>query len=672
MGDSQPSFFDRGAAAFLSCFQTLTLLRPGGRNREGGAKVSVGIHTVSVAEKAKYRLVIRYDKKKRRTAWRKVATRDWDFTAEFAECVPDDKKKVRVELQRKKKCKVRTVGVTTVDPTQALQADGSVRAWYIFDPPKNGTQDRNVSLVEATVAVNGRKVETKTTEKKGTTTKLSEGNEKPQIRPETSTVLNKHDVTEKTTCQAVGAKKLDKTASGDNTGRKPASPSPSATSSSPSSTITGRTITNTGQGDVRPSRVSRLFGFITKKNTETGTSAHEGGTNKPSKETNEETDASEDGPASFSENKKPKRALKTASKTVEGEKPDRSGQDKSGQYKPAAAPSIGDKTHCKSASSSPNDSTSASPSCTSTAAEALAKGGVRPSRTRQLFGFIGNKSGGTTKSTQKEGNAQASDVTKEEALAIEGRLESSSEKKEPKLALKSASQTVQGENPGKSGQDNPTASPSGFEECTHIKSASSSTNGSKSSSPTSTATDKSLTNGGGDGERESERPSRFRQLVGFVRNKENGKTTEGGGKVVPTAKQPSPQFTDPVCMDMMSTIHKLWAELLPKRAYSKELLDYASSLRSKLEAAAPHTRDNTILNNLAAKVPDYTHYELPEMHGLSLHELNQIHKTVVFLLEDEEKRATYIRRWVIDDICRVALEEAPQVLETTARCYSAD
>ncbi|CAH1249223.1 Hypp8553 [Branchiostoma lanceolatum] len=440
-------------------------------------------------------------------------------------------------------------------------------------------------------------------------------------------------------------------------GGKPASSSPSATSSSPSSTTTGRNITNSGQGDVRPSRVSRLFRFITKKNTETATSAHEGGTNKPSSETKDERVAPVDVPVSFSENKKPKRALKTASKTVEGVKPVRSGQDK-----PAATPSNGDKTHCKSASSSPNDSTSASPSCTSTAAEALGKGDVRPSRTRQLFGFIGNKSGGTTKSTQKEVNAQASDVTKKEAVTIEGRLESSSAKKEPKLALKSASQAVEGEKPDRSGQEKSPAPSSGSQEP-----ASSSTN-SSASSPTSTATDKSLTNGGGDGESKSERPSRFRQLVSFIKKKDNGKTTEGGGKVVPTAKQSPQQFTDPVCMEVVSTIHKLWAELLPKRAYSKELLDYANSLRSKLEAAAPHTRDNTILNNLAAKVPDYTHYELPELHGLSLHELNQIHKTVVFLLEDEEKRATYIRRWVIDDICRVALEEAPQVLETTAPC----
>ncbi|XP_035662040.1 uncharacterized protein LOC118406228 [Branchiostoma floridae] len=527
MGDSQPSA-DRDAGAFLACFQFLTLLRPGGRNRENGTKVSVGIHTVSVAEKAKYRLVIRYGKKKRCTAWKKVATQDWDFTAEFADYVPEDK--VRVELQKKKKCKVKTVGVTTVDPTQALQTDKPERDWYIFDPPKKGRlfMDRNLSFLEASVAVNSPKVEKKATQEKGTTTKPSDGNEKPKVRPEL-TELNQHDDTVKTTSQTVGAEKPAKTdqdkppptASGD---KKPASSSPNAASSSPSSTTTGHTLTNDGEGDVKPSRIHRWFGFFTKKNSETTASAHERVTTKPSEKTNKETVASDD------------------------------------------------------------------------------------------------------------------------------RQESPSDKKESEVALKSASQPVDEEKLDKSGQDKPTASSSGSQECTHLK---------------TTATDKSLTNGEGDGERRSERPSRFRQVVGFMRKKDNGKTTSsavGGGE----SKQSTPQFTDPRCMEVITSIHKLWKELLPKRAYSKELLDYANSLRSKLEAVAPHTRDNTVLNNLVAKVPDYTHYELPEMQGLSLHELNQIHKTVVFLLEDEEKRATYIKRWLIDDICRVALEEAPQVLETTA------
>jgi len=253
--------------------------------------------------------------------------------------------------------------------------------------------------------------------------------------------------------------------------------------------------------------------------------------------------------------------------------------------------------------------------------------------------------------------------TKKETVASDDQQESPSDRKEPALALKSASQTVEGQKPDKSGQDEPKVSSSG--DNSQCKPVSSSTDSSAASSQTLTATNKSLTNGEGDGERKSERPSRFRQLVGFMRKKDNGKTTSsavGGGE----SKQSTPQFTDPRCMEVISSIHKLWKELLPKRAYSKELLDYANSLRSTLEAVAPHTRDNTVLNNLIAKVPDYTHYELPEMQGLSLHELNQIHKTVVFLLEDEEKRATYIRRWLIDDICRVALEEAPQVLETTA------
>ncbi|XP_078620862.1 uncharacterized protein LOC144887481 [Branchiostoma floridae x Branchiostoma japonicum] len=546
MGDSRPSA-DRDAGAFLACFQFLTLLRPGGRNRETGTKISVGIHTVSVAEKAKYRLVIRYGKKKRCTAWKKVATQDWDFTAEFADYVPEDR--VRVELQKKKKCKVKTVGVTTADPTQALQTDKPVRDWYIFDPPKKLFMDRNLCFLEATVAVNGPKVEQKTTEQKGTTTNPSEGNETPKDRSKSSTGPNEHDVTIKTTCQTVGADKLDKTgqgkppptASGDNPDKKPASSSPSAASSSPSST-TGHTLTNNGEGDVKPIRIHRWFGFFTKKSSETTSSAHEGVTTKPFEETKKETVASDD------------------------------------------------------------------------------------------------------------------------------QQESPSDKKESALALKSASQPVEGQKPDKSGQDEPKVSSSG--DNLQCKSVSSSTDSSASSSQTLTATNKSLTNGEGDGERKRERPSRFRQVVGFMRKKDNGKTmssAEGGGK----AKQSPPQFTDPCCMEVITSIYKLWKELLPKRAYSKELLDYANSLRSKLEAVAPHTRDNTVLNNLVAKVPDYTHYELPEMQGLSLYELNQIHKTVVFLLEDEEKRATYIRRWLIDDICRVALEEAPQVLETTApSCYA--
>ncbi|XP_078700854.1 uncharacterized protein LOC144927348 [Branchiostoma floridae x Branchiostoma belcheri] len=883
MDRSRPNVFHRGAAAFLACFQTLTLL---GRNRDSGAKLSVGIHTVSVAEKAKYRLVICYNKKKRRTAWKKVATQDWDFTAEFADSVPEEKKKVRVELQRKKKCKVKTIGVTTLDPTRALQEDGPVlvKDWYVFDPPKKGRQDKNVSLLEATVAVKGLKVERKTTQETGSTPPSKE-NAKPEVRPESSAELKDRDVTAETTCQADGAEKLDTSvqdklpapSSGDNEECRPASTG--ATSGSQSSTTTN------GAGDVQPSRIRTLFGFVAKKKSETILkSTDEGGSTKPPDKTKEEKGVTEDGPKNSLEQKE----SKTTSQTTEGE----TELDKSRRDEPTS-PSSGDSAHCKPTASAPNGSTTASPSSTSTTTQTLAngEGDVRPGRIYKLFGFIARKEGGTTKSAQgegptkspdktneekgvtedgpknsleqntpsqttegetevdrsghdeptspssgdsahckptasapngstttvspsststttqtpangegdvslsrvrqlfgfiakkgggttksAEGEADASNATNEETVAIEGQLKSSSDKKESQLAPKSASQKTEGETeldksgrdeptspsggdsahckptapngsttaspsstlttktpangeedvrpsriyklfgfitkkeggmtksaqgeeasdatneetvpiegqlksssdkkesqlapkttvqtaeeekPGETGQDKPAVPPCGCVECTKVKPESSSTNSSTSLSPTSSATDKSLTNGEGDAghaKPKSERPSRFRQLVSFMKKKDNSKTT---------ADQLSPQLTDPLCLDMMSCIRELWEDLIPKRAYSKELFDYANTLMAKLEAAAPHTKENTILKNLFAKVPDYTHYELPEMEGLSLQELNQIHKTTECLLDEEERRATFIRRWLIDDICRVALEEAPKVLEST-------
>ncbi|XP_019637810.1 PREDICTED: uncharacterized protein LOC109480093 [Branchiostoma belcheri] len=540
MDRNRPGLLRRGAAAFLVCFQTLALLTHGGRNRESGTKISVGIHTVSVAEKAKYRVVVRYKKRRRCTAWKKVATQDWDFTAEFAECAPQEMRKVKVELQKKKKCKEKTIGVTTLDPARALQPNAygrPVKDWYVFDPPKKGRPNnyKNVCCLEATVAVYGPGKTT--TQKTGSPTpKPSVG--KLRTKPVSATELREKYGTKKTTSQTVGAKKLDKTnqgkpaapSSGDNTKHKPASSSPSAANGSPSSTATN------GAGDVKPSRFHRLFGSFTKKKSETTTSVDEGASTKPHEKTTGETVVTED------------------------------------------------------------------------------------------------------------------------------QLERSSEKEETKLALKSVSQPVEGEKPDKSEQDKlPDKPSSGSVERTELKPASPSTTSTSASS--SAATDKSLTNGEGDAKkRKSERPSRFRQLVGFITKKDDSKTTTA----IPTAKPPPPQFTDPVCKEVMLSIHTLWAELLPKRAHSKELLAYANTLMSKLEAAAPHTKDNTILKNLFARVPDYTHYELPEMAGLSLHELNQIQKTVVFLIEDEEKRTTYFRRWLIDDICRVALEEAPQILETAA------
>ncbi|CAH1249442.1 Hypp8608 [Branchiostoma lanceolatum] len=223
----------------------------------------------------------------------------------------------------------------------------------------------------------------------------------------------------------------------------------------------------------------------------------------------------------------------------------------------------------------------------------------------------------------------------------------------------------------KSGTDNPLPSIAG--EIAVIKPESSSTASSTSKEEASTktsssTTDKAPTNGEGDHDVKTShelRPSRIRQLVQFIRKKtEKPTTTQGEETAIPTASLPPPHrdSEDPRYQEVMASIDRQWEELMPKRAHSDELLAYANSLRAKLTVAAPHVLEYAMIKNLTATVPDYTHYELPERQGMSLEELTKIEKTVAMLVEDQEKRATYIKRWYLDDLCRVAMEEAPHVL----------
>ncbi|CAH1252318.1 Hypp9250 [Branchiostoma lanceolatum] len=223
----------------------------------------------------------------------------------------------------------------------------------------------------------------------------------------------------------------------------------------------------------------------------------------------------------------------------------------------------------------------------------------------------------------------------------------------------------------KSSTDNSLPSIAG--EIAAIKPESSSTTSSKSKEEASTKTssstrDKAPTNGEGDHDVKTShelRPSRISQLVQFFRKKtEKSTTTQGEETALPTASLPPPHrdSEDPRYQEVMSSIDRQWEELLPKRAHSDELLAYANSLRAKLAVAAPHVLEYAVITNLTATVPDFTHYELPERQGMSLEELTKVEKTVAMLVEDQEKRATYIKRWYLDDLCRVAMEEAPHVL----------
>ncbi|CAH1259379.1 Hypp2266 [Branchiostoma lanceolatum] len=141
-------------------------------------------------------------------------------------------------------------------------------------------------------------------------------------------------------------------------------------------------------------------------------------------------------------------------------------------------------------------------------------------------------------------------------------------------------------------------------------------------------------------------------------------STQGGGVDLPPAI-PHPRHKDaddPEYEEVMSSIDNLWDDLLTKRESADELQDYADSLRSKLAATAPHVLNYTVFKNLATHVPSCKSYDLPQTEGLSLGHLKGIQDTLAKLLKDEENRATYLRRWYIDEMCNVALKEAPQVL----------
>eukprot|EP00058_Branchiostoma_floridae_P009568 XP_002595056.1 hypothetical protein BRAFLDRAFT_90164 [Branchiostoma floridae] len=124
-----------------------------------------------------------------------------------------------------------------------------------------------------------------------------------------------------------------------------------------------------------------------------------------------------------------------------------------------------------------------------------------------------------------------------------------------------------------------------------------------------------------------------------------------------------PAEIDPHCREQISAITSLYEQLTAKQTSSADLLTYVDGLRAKLAVAAPHVLDNVVIKNMAANVPDATHYELPEMAGESLEGLGKILTVVQRLDKEEDARLHFIQKWYVDEICRQAMEEAPEVLE---------
>ncbi|XP_078661582.1 uncharacterized protein LOC144905707 [Branchiostoma floridae x Branchiostoma belcheri] len=141
---------------------------------------------------------------------------------------------------------------------------------------------------------------------------------------------------------------------------------------------------------------------------------------------------------------------------------------------------------------------------------------------------------------------------------------------------------------------------------------------------------------------------------------------QGGGVALPLPDPPPrhKDADDPTYELLILSIQDKWEDIMSKKQYADELYTYANSLRSKLEATVPHVLNYPVIKNLAAKVPKCPEYELPDTQGMSLEDLQHIRDTLTKLSLKEEERATYLRRWYIDELCAVAMREAPQVLET--------
>eukprot|EP00058_Branchiostoma_floridae_P009571 XP_002595059.1 hypothetical protein BRAFLDRAFT_90167 [Branchiostoma floridae] len=170
----------------------------------------------------------------------------------------------------------------------------------------------------------------------------------------------------------------------------------------------------------------------------------------------------------------------------------------------------------------------------------------------------------------------------------------------------------------------------------------------------------------------------FKRRKAGANSQISGKPTEGESASASVLNEPQkddpaastaaqaaapPAEIDPHCREQISAITSLYEQLTAKQTSSADLLTYVDGLRAKLAVAAPHVLDNVVIKNMAANVPDATHYELPDMAGESLEGLGKILTVVQRLDKEEDARLHFIQKWYVDEICRQAMEEAPEVLE---------
>ncbi|KAI8493426.1 hypothetical protein Bbelb_288230 [Branchiostoma belcheri] len=148
---------DRTASAFLTVVHALSVLRPGGKSRDGQHKLNVTVHEGKVGRQSqsKYLVTLRVGKEKKETKKRRSDGLLWDYGAEFLHWTPADP--LILKLRKAKRCKDKTVAVLSLDVAAAIESvDGLPnRWWYALDRIDKSGRQKEEAFLQVTVTVDG-------------------------------------------------------------------------------------------------------------------------------------------------------------------------------------------------------------------------------------------------------------------------------------------------------------------------------------------------------------------------------------------------------------------------------------------------------------------------------------------------------------------------------------
>ncbi|CAH1271292.1 Hypp4618 [Branchiostoma lanceolatum] len=640
---------DKAASAYLTVVQTLSLLRPGGKRRTGEAKLSVTVHEGKVGRhsQGKYVVTLRHGKEKQQTKKKKSDGLVWEHAAEFSHWTPTDP--LILKLRKAKRCKDATIAELPIDVAAALESvDGLPnRWWYAIERiDDKGRRQKEEVFLQVTITVDGPGVISGSKHAKPTkATVTTEAQDKPSTKGEVD-VEPHHErrssvSREEETGTSDRSRRTDATppaAAGDITDVKSEQPSSTSLTSSPPASCDTPDQAGTrgrGEGDV-----------------EANTERHSRDKSVEIPQVASAVDATGDNDSGRGQ--EPTRPSGKTVMTVGQESPEASAELKevtavSTDVEVTAVSTDVEVTAVSTDEEVTVVSTDVEVTTVSTDVEVTAV--VNAVSTDVEVTAVSTDVEVTAVSTDVEVTAVSTDVevsavsTDVEVTAVSTDVGVTAVSTDVDVALLEVPTAVdspvsESDSERDQGPAKPSKETTVQETPEHLEDVTSLSKNEELDFPANANSDV-----------DTDRPKTV-------------SSTRGGGLDLPPAI-PHPRHKDaddPHYKEMMSSIDDLWDDLITKREYADELQAYADSLRSKLAATAPHVLNYTVIKNLAAQVPVCKSYDSPQTEGLSLAHLKDIQDTLTKLLKDEENRAWYLRRWYIDELCNVALKEAPQVL----------